>query len=320
MRKVYWFLIFIILFAVVTFVVYYNVAKVGITLRAHHEYIEYAFYALCGILYFALIVDPLVTILFKDRYSVAEIAAGKPADYGMVKSLYKNLIKNGDLHPGQVRELKQIYSTKKERSLRLNKKLYLLYNSSVSKSIDNLVVDTAKNTFYITAISQNGFVDMLTVLVNNFRMIKRIVALCGFRPSFLRLMKLYINIFAASLIADGAQELNLTSLLGSSIAGGLKVVINSVANGTLNAFFMLRTGFLAKQYLFSMEVDNKKAELRTTAMAEAAARLPQIVTSVISDPIKGLGKMLFKGNTADAPKDADEDIKVDLNQKWFRKK
>ena len=63
------------------------------------------------------------------------------------------------------------------------------------KNIDELVVNSAKDTLILTAMSQNGFVDFIVVLTNNFRMIKKIIVMCGFRPTFMRTLKLYINVF-----------------------------------------------------------------------------------------------------------------------------
>jgi hypothetical protein len=81
---------------------------------------------------------------------------------------------------------------------------------------------------------------------------------------------------------------------------------------------MLRTGILARQYLFAEEVRHQKVELRKTAMAEAAALLPYIITSVVTDPLKSLSKLFFKGT--EEKKGEEEDIIVDLNQKWHKKK
>lgn len=321
MRKIYWLLIALLLFVAITFVAYYNVLKIGVTLRSHHEYVEYGFYIISAILYIALIVDPLISILFKPKYSVADIASGDELSYKFCKRLFKNLLKYGELKEEDRESLIEIYRDKKVRRQKLNKKLYLVYNNAVKKNIDLYIADAAKNTFYITAMAQSGFIDMLTVLVNNFRMVKKIVKLCGFRPSFLRVLKLYVNIFVSALVADGAQDINLTTLLGTSVTSGLKMVVNSIANGTLNAFFMLRTGFLTKHYIYAGDVeDDKRRELRHTAMAEAAAVLPTIVTSVISDPLKGLAKLFTKGNAKDEKEDGDEDLIIDLNQKWRRKK
>lgn len=320
MKKFYWFLIFLIALAAVTFVSYYNVIKVGATLREHSVYIEYVFYALCAFLYFALLIDPLFSILFSPQYSVSRIATGGKENFRMCVRLAKSLIKSGALKDSEREELVEILKGKAAgKKDRLVKKLYLIYNNTVKKNLDEHIKETAKNTFYFTALSQNGFLDMLIVLVNNFKMVKKMVALCGFRPSFVRVMKIYVNIFFSSLVADGAENINLSSLLGASLGSGLKIAINSIANGTINAFFMLRTGFLAKEYLFTEEAKKKKFELRKTAMAEAAVYLPQIITSVVTDPLKSLSRLLFK--PAAEKKDEDgEDIIVDLNQKWVRKK
>lgn len=317
MKKFYWFLIFIISFAAFTFITYYNVLKVGITLREHNIYIEYVFYAVSVILYFALVIDPMLSIFVSPVYSVSKIATGDKENYKTSVKLSRNILKNGNLKPNEVNELKEaLASTSPDK---LNKKLFLLYNNTIKKNIDDYIKDTAKNTFYFTALSQNGFLDMMIVVVNNFKMIKALVTMCGFRPSFIRVLKLYINIFFSSLIADGAQNLNLTSLFGATLSSGLKIAINSITNGTVNAFFMLRTGILTKEYLFTQEVKHKKIELRKTAMVEAASILPYIITSVVTDPLKSLSKMIFKGNTEEKGQE-DEDIILDLNQKWHKKK
>jgi polyhydroxyalkanoate synthesis regulator phasin len=319
LKKFYWFLIFIIAFAVFTLVIYYNVLNVGITLRQHNIYIEYGFYALSGVLYLALVVDPLISIFFSPVYSVSKIASGEKESYGFCLKLSRNLIKKGKLKDAEAAELKALLNERgRDKSGKLNKKLFLLYNNTIKKNMDEYVKETAKNTFYLTAVSQKGFLDMLIVVINNFKMIKALVSMCGFRPSFIRVLKLYVNIFFSSLIAEGAESLNLSSLFGGALGSGLKVVVNSVTNGTLNAFFMLRTGILARQYLFAEEVKHQKVQLRKTATAEAAALLPYIITSVVTDPLKSLSKMLFKGS--EEKKGEEEDIIVDLNQKWHKKK
>lgn len=318
MKKFYWFLIFMTALVVFTLNVYYNVLNIGLTFREQNIYIEYGFYALCVILYLALIIDPLISIFFAPVYSVAKIALGEKENYSFCKKLSKNILKKGKLNDTEKEELKNILkSGVKGKNVRLNKKLFLLYNNSIKKNMDKYIKETAKNTFYFTALSQKGFLDMLIVVVNNFKMIKALVSMCGFRPSFLRVLKLYVNIFFSSLIAEGAQNLNLTNLFGATLNSGLKIAVNSVTNGTINAFFMLRTGYLAKQYLFTEEAKHKKIELRKTAMAEAGSMLPTIITSVVTDPLKSLSKLFIKGDTDDKE---EEDIIVDLNQKWYKKK
>ncbi len=320
MKKFYWFLIFLIALAAVTFVAYYNVVKVGVTLREHSVYLEYLFYALCAFLYFALLIDPLFSILLSPQYSVAKIASGEGENYRICLRLAKNLLKNGELKEGDREELEQILKGDRgEKKDRLAKKLFLVYNNTVKKNLDEYIKEAAKNTFYFTALSQNGFLDMLIVLTNNFRLVKKMVAMCGFRPSFVRVMKIYVNIFFSSLVADGAESINLSSLFGASLGSGLKLALNSITNGTINAFFMLRTGFLAKEYLFTEEAKKKKLELRKTAMAEAASNLPHIITSVVTDPLKSLSRLLFKSGE-DKKEEEGEDIIVDLNQKWVKKK
>ena len=151
---------------------------------------------------------------------------------------------------------------------------------------------------FLTAVSQSSFIDSLAVLVNNFKMVKKIVILCGFRPTFYRLAKLYINIIASSLIADGLQKLDVSALISTSIQGTGKVLTNSTINGITNAFFMLRTGMLARNYLYAKDPKRDKISLKNSAFIEASKLLPSFISELIfgtvSNVISSIGKVFTK--------------------------
>ena len=194
------------------------------------------------------------------------------------------------------------------------KALYL-----IKKNIDDLVVNSAKDTLILTAMSQNGVIDFIVVLANNFRMIKKIIVMCGFRPTFMRTMKLYTNVFFSSLIADGAQKLEMSSLISSSLTGLSKVVVDSLGNGAVNALFMLRIGMLTKNYLYIDGVKKNKFSLRNSSILEACKLFPSVIMSVVTSPIKSVAKIFSRGEEKNEEEIIEEEI-PEVKWKWRLKK
>ena len=166
------------------------------------------------------------------------------------------------------------------------KVLVKVLNEDIKKDIRDIIIDSAKDTLYLTSLSQNGLVDALIVLVNNFRMLKKIVIRCGFRPSFFRLFKFYCNVGISSLVADGAEQIDIQSMLGSAVKSFAKPIIESLVSGGVNAFLMLRTGFLARNYIFlDAEEANGKEEATQGAILDATAALPELTIKSVLTPV-----------------------------------
>ena len=159
-------------------------------------------------------------------------------------------------------------------------------NKNLKKDLRSIIVGASKDTLYLTSISQNSFIDILIVVINNFRLLKKIVVRCGFRPSFVRLLKFYINVSFSALIADGAQKMDVNSLFGGTLKGLAKPVVGSLLDGSVNAFFMLRTGFLARNYILD-ECDDaeSKSESRRSAFVDASAALPELAIHSLITPV-----------------------------------
>ena len=78
-------------------------------------------------------------------------------------------------------------------------------------------------------------------------------------------------------------------MLGSTINSIAKPVVGSLIDGTINAFFMLRTGFLAKGYFFSeYNNENEKDEIQNSAFLEATTALPELTIASIFSPLNNL--------------------------------
>lgn len=311
MKKFIVYLVTLLLFAIVGLHIYSSTVEIGLNLRATSVYLEIFFYAAVIIVVYFLIISPLFKVLFSPSYSIAKYC---DTESGVnLKSRAKRLLKYGNLDEENKQELEAALHDNEK----LGKRMYIIYNNIIKKNIDDIVVSCSRDTLVITAFSQSHFVDMLTVLVNNFRMIKKIVAMCGFRPTFIRTLKLYINVFNSSLIADGAQQLEVSSLISTSLQGSLKVLTDSTINGAINAFFMLRVGMLTKNYLYAKDAKKMSFSIRNNSYVEAFKLFPSIISSLITSPIKGMANLL-------KPKEKVEDEQVELSEevkevKWKRK-
>ena len=91
----------------------------------------------------------------------------------LIKTLIrKKLVKKENIEL-LTNELKanSIYSN--ENYIQLKKVVKTVLNDYVKKDIHKIIISTARDTMYLTALSQNSFVDILVVVVNNFNMIKK---------------------------------------------------------------------------------------------------------------------------------------------------
>ena len=192
------------------------------------------------------------------------------------------------------------------------------------KKIDDLVISSAKDTMFLTAVSQSSFFDSMIVLINNFRLVKRIVVLCGFRPTFIRLTKLYINIIISSLIADNLQKIDISALISSSLKGSEKILTNSALNGIINAFFMLRVGMLTRNYIYAKDPKNDRITLKNNAFIEASKLIPsfisELVFGTVNNAVSSLSKIFIKDKENDEEEEEIKKIKYKFGkrkEKWI---
>ena len=296
-------------------------SEVGITLRATHPYVEYAFYSLAGIGALFFIVRPFFIVLLSPSFTLYHLKSniGEPNrkimkdNYDKLKKISAKLIRERLIKEESIvllnSELNSDNKDFTERYQSLKREVNHVIAVDIKKDIRRIIMSTARDTMYLTALSQNSFIDTFVVVVNNFRMVKKIIQRCGYRPSFFRLLKLYVNVIFSSLVAEGAQNVDLGSLLGNSIKGIAKPILGSVVDGALNSFFMLRTGFLTKNYIFNEVSDSNEFNIINSAMIEAAAALPElaihsvikpiidILMGTIVTPTKGIVRKVFSGKS-----------------------
>lgn len=129
---------------------------------------------------------------------------------------------------------------------------------------DALIEEHAGKVFRHTAISQSGALDTLIVLSHQFRLIHRIAVNYYQRPSMRELLELHRFVFLAATAASQLDDIDymeqldpvLDVLIGKEFLGGMipalqgavHLVVNSVINGSLNAWFTVRLGVIAKRH------------------------------------------------------------------------
>lgn len=294
--KVFWYAIslgFILLFLLILIS---SILNVGDRLRQISEYLEYAFYGLAIILVYVLILRPVHIILFSPSFSVeTTLDDDSKKNYLVYKRVARRLIHQGNLPDEEVTKLEEAIKDPEA----LKPALYHTYNKVVKKQMNQIIKKNAKTVMLSTAISQNGRLDFFTIIVVNLKMIKELVVMCGFRPTFKNLAKLTVNVFTTALIAEGLENMDLNDLLPNSTMNMLgeiplvKPVVSSVVQGMSNALLTLRIGIVTRKYLFSDAKEITKEQIRKNALLEAAKMLPSVIGDALMIFPKKIA-MLFK--------------------------
>jgi hypothetical protein len=276
-----------------------SVLAVGERLRLVSPYLEYGFYALALFLIYFLIIRPVHIILFSPTFSVETTLDNQSRkNYRVYKRVAKRLIEQGTMSDEAQERLK--LAMKDYAQLRVE--LHATFNKHIKKIMNDIIRKNAKTVMISTAISQNGRLDSLLVVVVNLRMIKDLVVACGFRPSIKHLAKLTINVFLTAMIAEGLENMNITELMPASTVNTLgeiplvKPVISSVVQGISNALLTLRIGVVTRKFLFSDAKEISREDIRRNALLEAAAMTPSVIADALAMfPKKFFG--LFKRST-----------------------
>lgn len=284
-----------------------NVLDVGEKLRSINVYVEYAFYVLSVVLLYFLILNPLRIILFAPTFSIVTVLdKDNNKSYKVYKKVAKTLIENNSLDEDDKKKIRSGLKNKEELKVTLSR----IYDSSIKKQINKIILKNAKTVFISTAISQNGKLDMATVLSVNFKMIKEIVVKAGFRPSYPKLGKLALRVLSTALIAENLEGLEFTDLFPQSTANVLseipliKPLTNSILNGLSNGLLTLRIGICARRYLFSDMKKVTQDDIRKKSIKESVMMLPLLAKECLSFFPESI-KKIFKKKESEV-KEAEE--------------
>ncbi|PKK87623.1 MAG: hypothetical protein CVV63_00410 [Tenericutes bacterium HGW-Tenericutes-8] len=283
-----------------------SIIDIGERLRNIHAYVEYAFYLIAFLLTYLLIINPVRIVLVSPAFSIETVMDDKPSHrrYMTYKKVSKNLMDRNEISQTEKDKLRD----NMHDAVLLQQTLNEIYNSTMKKKMNQVIMRHAKTVLISTAISQNGRLDLFIVVVVNVRMIKDLVQICGFRPSYKNLAKLTINVFTTALIAEGLENINLNDILPTSTANLLgeipliKPVMSSITQGITNGLLTIRIGVVTRKYLFSDSKELTKAAIQKGAFMESLKMIPIVVKdSIIHFPQRFFD--LFKRNKDDEVED-----------------
>lgn len=195
---------------------------------------EYAFYTLILVVFYAVVIRPVVRVhrapqipalSIDGEWNIAQLVAfgHKLADNCNYIPKDKSCPELRKLHQQRLREDLERYATSKEELVQIiSKELKLRIEGGELKKtsgpriedmysvriigINRRIIEWAKSVFMITAISQNGKLDTVSVLYMNYKMIEDVIVASGFRPTRQQLFRQYVNILVTSLMTFVVSE------------------------------------------------------------------------------------------------------------------
>lgn len=262
-----------------------SIIDIGERLRNIHAFVEYGFYVVAFLLTYILIINPVRIILVSPAFSIETVMDNKLTHrrYLTYKKVSKNLMERNEISLTEKQKLKDNLGDPEA----LQKTLNEIYNSTMKKKMNKVIMRHAKTVLISTAISQNGRLDLFTVIVVNIRMIKDLVQMCGFRPSYKNLAKLTINVFTTALIAEGLENININDILPTSTANMLgeipliKPVMSSITQGIANGLLTIRIGVVTRKYLFADSKELTRSAIQKGAFMESLRMIPIVVKDSI---------------------------------------
>ncbi|REE01768.1 DUF697 domain-containing protein [Marinoscillum furvescens] len=171
-----------------------------------------------------------------------------------------------------------------------------------------VIRETASAVFLTTSVSQNGKLDALTILATQSQMVWKVAHVYYQRPTLRELVYLYANVAGASFLASEIEDLDISqqiepvvkSFVKNSAGRSLPVVgptahlvLDSLLEGSTNAFLTLRVGHIAKKYCSANAVTHK-GKLKREAFTVAAKELKVIVVNSSASIMAGLMKATRK--------------------------
>ncbi len=202
----------------------------------------------------------------------------------------------------------------------------------LDEKADQEIKRIAATVFLTTAISQNGKLDALTVLATQSKMVWRIAHIYYQRPTLKDLFRLYSNVAVSTFLASEIEDLDISEQFQPVIQAMMKntagkslpivgstanIIMDSLLEGTTNAFLSLRVGIITKKYCGNTAGYNAK-KVKRRAYIEASEMLGKIVVQssgkVISSVLKATknaGVETFKSGL-ETVKNAGEKVKYGL--------
>ncbi len=265
------------LFFLITFIG--NILVIGTKLASFNPLFEIVFYGLLLMLSIWLIAIPIFGVLSKPVMALEDLTTGsREVEHKQLLKVALELV-SADVLPVEQQE-------KLTCAIGLCSDIRGPMAEAVKVQIEsskNLIRSHAVSVFVATAVSQNGKLDAIAVLVANLRLVNSLVIHFGYRPPLHSLIAIYAQIFLATFVANEIGDLNTDSFLDKvglgvvSAIPGSSLIVNLLFDGSINAMFTLRVGFLTRKYLLNAGKEMSKSDVQKNANLEARQELIPVV-------------------------------------------
>ena len=308
-KKRFWVLMGIGSLIIIFFILISNILEVGLRLRNIHEYVEYSFYGLSVIIVYFLFINPIRVIVLSPTFTVDAMLSDDNHRHKIYRDAANVLLKNDSITDTDKELLKSSIGNRQD----LQNALQTVFKTTIKDNINKTIVKNSKSVLVTTALSQNGNLDMLSVIIVNLKMIREIVELSGFRPSYPYLAKLSVNVLVTSLIAEGIEDMDIGEYMPTKISETLtdipflKTISSSVIGGIANSTLTCRVGVITQKYLYN---DNKllnKKEIRRMAYKDSLKMMPQIITEGLAVFPKGIASVFARPFKKQAKKQSSDE-------------
>lgn len=282
LKKPFWVGLGIISLFFIILIILSSVLQLGERLNKIHPYVEYGFYGVSGILFVILFIRPIFMVIFSPTFSMDSLfneEENARKNYSMYKKVTKNLLEEAYISDTEKSALEASIND----PMLLKNALSEIFDSTIKKEINKIIISHAESVFISTAISQNGRLDAIAVLTINLKLIKELVMKCGFRPSYASLGRLSFNIMTSAIIAESLEDMKFSELFPTSSINALaeipflKTITGSLAQGSGNALLSLRVGIICRNYLFMNLKGLDKKQIKRMAFAEAVTLFPRVI-------------------------------------------
>ncbi|MBQ8659057.1 MAG: DUF697 domain-containing protein [Clostridia bacterium] len=264
-----------------------------------NQWFGYAACAVAALLVFLFILRPTVKVI-GARFFITDVTAdtfnaARRKNYRALRSVAGALVEyNTDPKNMRFRYLTQEKCDKLSEGLKGEKEelkaaLKEAYASEVGPFANKLIWKSAGKVFLTTSISQNDKIDALSVLLVNLSLVKKIVAIYGYRPSFSKLFRIYFTVLRSALLAYGMQNVNWFNVFGKFFSGVAKkipfldTIVDSATQGTVSAFMTLLVGYKTKRYLCSDYKKQEKLDAAGEDLPESADDEVRIAASLAKE-------------------------------------
>ena len=280
-----------------------NALSVGRELSRLGVWVEYTFYGLIGLFVFVFIIRPIYGILKAPAFKLPAFNDSEAKQNTYLKAL-KKLQKLDYLSDDD----QLLIATTLKSKENVKEVTHQMYQGPMKKEMDKIILFHAKTIMTTTALSQNGSLDMLAVIATNLKMISKLVKATGYRPSYVNLGKLAMNVTVTAMIAEGLEDIDISEWMPSKIGETmtdipiLRGATNSMFQGLTNGLLALRIGIITRRFLFQDPLWMTPKELRIAAYKESFSLMPKLLVegafNVPKTFITLLGKIFKKAPEA----------------------